>query len=217
MLCTFSLPFLLTRYLLFLSQWLLFFSWLHSGSPALVAFFLWRTVRLLPSSIQATGVSHYVSPLHLNRGTPSRLADVRTQFRLSHNEKPSIRLRNSLHRFSILERLFVKKRTLRTGYSNERKQKLWSGGVHLRKKKRISERVSLGVMHIIRSEPFWREKSRQNSHRESRQESRIGLYAWLPARLSEIRSFTHIRRAPTATCMFVHSHCITVHYTETSI
>ena len=72
-------------------------------------------------------------------------------------------------------------------------------------RKKVSERVSLGVMHIIRSatlgETFWRE-SPTNSLAEclgktlgktvdetfcaknSRRESRIGLYAWLPARLS---------------------------------
>ena len=52
-------------------------------------------------------------------------------------------------------------------------------------RKKFSERVSLGVIHRIRSETpletFWRENSRQKS--------RIWLYAWLPARLSETRFF----------------------------
>ena len=62
-----------------------------------------------------------------------------------------------------------------------------AGKRDLRKKKQVSERVSLGVTHIIRpetlGETFWREKSRQ----ESRRQSRIGLYAWLPARLIFLR------------------------------
>ena len=69
---------------------------------------------------------------------------------------------------------------------------------------RVSERVSPGVMHIIRSETLAESLGKtlsktlgktlgqtvgntfsdKKSRHESRRESRIGLYAWLPARLS---------------------------------
>ena len=53
-----------------------------------------------------------------------------------------------------------------------------------RKKKRVSERVSLGIMHIIRSETLGETFRAKKSRQESRRESRIELYARLPARLS---------------------------------
>ena len=57
---------------------------------------------------------------------------------------------------------------------------MWDHGDTARVKKRVSETVSPRVMHRIRFETLWCEKSRQ----ESSQESRIGSYAWLSARLS---------------------------------
>ena len=50
-----------------------------------------------------------------------------------------------------------------------------------RVKKRVSERVSLGIMHMIRSETLGETVGKtfrvKKSRQESRRESRIGLYA----------------------------------------
>ena len=56
-----------------------------------------------------------------------------------------------------------------------------------RVKKRVFERVSTEFMHIIRSETLGETFRAKKSRQESNRESRIGLYAWLSARLFETR------------------------------
>ena len=53
-----------------------------------------------------------------------------------------------------------------------------------RRKKRVSKRVSPRVMHVIRSETLDKTLGETFRDNKSRRECRIGLYAWLPARLS---------------------------------
>ena len=56
--------------------------------------------------------------------------------------------------------------------------------IDARVKKRVSERVSPGIKHIIRSETLGETLGKTFRAKKSRWESRIGLYAWLPVKLS---------------------------------